>query len=734
MVHKWQATGAPNEMNNLIGILRRKSAYWGYVAICLILFTITFAVLGLVLGSSYLRSLNEAKTESLYNQAEHAVESLYTQEKSMHELSMKLSVQNVFRRSFLLAQSYNRIVIADALRQYASYCAIADEFALVFPVEDGQYMVFLSSGQTTDWPLFLSRYDIGAQDLQTLDELLQKSSGGGQALLLSQTLLFSYPVHTLPNSEADDSGFLLVPVQTDAFSRWIYQTSALQTELYSLDYHGIRLMEAAVQSSHSVSAGDGEGWRIDVNVPPVSLLSLLSSPESLLWFCGCIVLLVLFVFLLAWQCYRPLRELTREYQGHLGDSLPENEFTQLRSMIARFQEKNETLMEAVETRDMELRDYTLLMLLNNSDMPAPSKELARVNVRFPHPLFSILMIAPVTADEITGEDISTLIRNIPDLSGGEEILCAVECDRASHALAVFCNLIKKEQLAGVIRQLHIFLNHLPVRFLIADGPITEFSGISASYLAAMSKLKLIADAQTSGSPETESQGSELQQTANKLFFQIECGDSRKALELLEQYMELAKENSSALADRYNMMLLISGIYRLCAELNYTLAEAQLGTLLPSRSLSTIHQELIRLIPELCGSARQSRQVIMPTGQIVMQYLNDHFCDYDISAQSISDALGIGINRTYAIIREQTGHSLKTVLTQLRVQRAKQLLDNCSLSMAEIAEAVGYSSSSYFSKVFKASTGQSPDAYRRSISSDRVHESGDPEMEEQQGGL
>ena len=720
-------------MKSLFGIFqRRKSAYWGYVTACLILFAITFALLGLVLGSSFLRSLNDSKSEYISAQAERALESLKEQETSMHELSLKLSVQDVFRRSFIMEQPYNRIVVADALRLYASYCAIVKSFALVYPADEGSYIVLLSSGTTTDWDFFLRRYGIvEAEDRLRFEQLLQDTKNSQQTMQVSQTLFFSHPVHNISSSGQDDCGFLLFPLEKDDCTRWVSRICALQPELYALDYRDYHLTDASAKSARKVSAGDSSSWHIEVSVLSVSLLSLLDSPKSLLSFCGCIILLIVLVFLLAWQCYRPLRELTKEYSGNLSGESPENEFSQLRNMFTQFQKKNETLMETVEARDMELRDYTLLMLLNNSDAPGLSKELSRIGIQFPHARFVILMIAPVSAKEISSEDISTLIRNIPDLSGDRDVLCAVECDRETHALAIICNLSEELQLAEIILQLNVFLNHFPVRFQIVDGPITGRAEISASYLAAQSKLKLVTSAQPSQNPDSFRHDSVLQQTADKLFLQIQYGDSAKALELLQEYMSLARKQGSALADRYTMMLLISGVYRLCTELNYSLTELQISMMLPSRSLQTIERELSALIPELCSQVQQNRQIIVPTEQLVMQYLKNHFYDYDISAQSISDALGIGINRTYAIIREQTGHSLKTMLTKMRVQYAKQLLGDCSLSMADVAQRVGYSSSSYFSKVFKAATNQSPDAFRRAILSNSLVQEDISDMEDLQ---
>lgn len=54
------------------------------------------------------------------------------------------------------------------------------------------------------------------------------------------------------------------------------------------------------------------------------------------------------------------------------------------------------------------------------------------------------------------------------------------------------------------------------------------------------------------------------------------------------------------------------------------------------------------------------------------------------------------------------------LTELRIKRAKDLLDQASLTISEVAEAVGFSDISYFSKVFKKRTGQTPSQYKRGI--------------------
>lgn len=61
----------------------------------------------------------------------------------------------------------------------------------------------------------------------------------------------------------------------------------------------------------------------------------------------------------------------------------------------------------------------------------------------------------------------------------------------------------------------------------------------------------------------------------------------------------------------------------------------------------------------------------------------------------------------------TGMSIREYLTKLRIDDAKSMLVNSNLNITEIALAVGFGDSNYFSSLFKKITGASPSEYRRS---------------------
>ena len=66
-------------------------------------------------------------------------------------------------------------------------------------------------------------------------------------------------------------------------------------------------------------------------------------------------------------------------------------------------------------------------------------------------------------------------------------------------------------------------------------------------------------------------------------------------------------------------------------------------------------------------------------------------------------------------RELVGHPMFEYLTNLRVQRAKELLQDTQMPLYEVASRVGYDSDMSFTKAFKKRTGVTPTRYRKSSS-------------------
>ncbi len=95
-----------------------------------------------------------------------------------------------------------------------------------------------------------------------------------------------------------------------------------------------------------------------------------------------------------------------------------------------------------------------------------------------------------------------------------------------------------------------------------------------------------------------------------------------------------------------------------------------------------------------------------------RYIRSHLSER-LSTAEVAAALGK--NRSYLCtrFREETGLSLNAYITRLRMEEARRLLRATDKPLKEIADQLGFSSQSYFQKVFKAETGLTPGAYRAS---------------------
>ena len=97
---------------------------------------------------------------------------------------------------------------------------------------------------------------------------------------------------------------------------------------------------------------------------------------------------------------------------------------------------------------------------------------------------------------------------------------------------------------------------------------------------------------------------------------------------------------------------------------------------------------------------------------IKNYIDRHYME-NLSLDEISEIANIS---KYHMVREFSkymGISPIAYLAQRRIDEAKILLSSTNVSILDIANDIGFSSSSYFSQRFKASTGMTPLQYRQS---------------------
>lgn len=80
----------------------------------------------------------------------------------------------------------------------------------------------------------------------------------------------------------------------------------------------------------------------------------------------------------------------------------------------------------------------------------------------------------------------------------------------------------------------------------------------------------------------------------------------------------------------------------------------------------------------------------------------------------AEAAGISENYLSRLVKKSTGRSVGAWIDIVRIQRSKHLLATSTLSVIDIAAAVGIEDQSYFSRLFKKETGMTPSSFRKKM--------------------
>lgn len=131
---------------------------------------------------------------------------------------------------------------------------------------------------------------------------------------------------------------------------------------------------------------------------------------------------------------------------------------------------------------------------------------------------------------------------------------------------------------------------------------------------------------------------------------------------------------------------------------------------PGEALRIIASELQQ------GIHRQVRELRM---QKVIDHIRSNLHE-DISRDRMAAMCRLSPSYFSTLFRETIGCSFARYVNELRIERARDLLETSELTIAEIAEQVGYSDHSYFCHVFREATQMAPTQYRLNALSRTSH--------------
>lgn len=97
---------------------------------------------------------------------------------------------------------------------------------------------------------------------------------------------------------------------------------------------------------------------------------------------------------------------------------------------------------------------------------------------------------------------------------------------------------------------------------------------------------------------------------------------------------------------------------------------------------------------------------------IRQYIEEHHANPDLSLNLLCEEFGLNGKYISRMFKEEFGEKLIDFMVNVRIQKSKELLTGTSMSVQDIAQAVGYVHDISFIRAFKKVVGQTPGEYRK----------------------
>lgn len=160
-----------------------------------------------------------------------------------------------------------------------------------------------------------------------------------------------------------------------------------------------------------------------------------------------------------------------------------------------------------------------------------------------------------------------------------------------------------------------------------------------------------------------------------ILFRIIVGLELEESETQKYYCELEKNHQSPILEQITNTL---GLYRrLCAHVN-EMKDMEAGKMMPA----------------------------------IVAYIDANYGDQNLSLTMVADKFGISVPYLSSLFKTSAGVNFSSYVENVRIEKAKGLLKNTSMTVGQISQATGYGSSNSFCRAFKRATGSSASEYRR----------------------
>lgn len=303
--------------------------------------------------------------------------------------------------------------------------------------------------------------------------------------------------------------------------------------------------------------------------------------------------------------------------------------------------------------------------------------------------------------------------NFHDLSDGLLIMMPVEqvyreeMHLLSEEITAAINHLLKLQISIGIGRASDSLVHIPSNYEETKQVLSYRSFVNENQVIDLASLETAAEAREMHYPFM---------LEREIIQMIRTGQQKETELLIASFLETLRFRGREIDVQQGLLQLLGSILHAIRQLgmdpNRVFKSANLYEQLtqirePQKMLDWFNGKLVQ--PVILELEDRSDAQIKKAIETAMIYLQNQYMN-EISLDSCADHIGIGAGALSKLFKQVSGKNFIDYLTEIRMDKAKELLRDTELKINDIAVRVGYQHS-YFNRIFKKQESITPGQYR-----------------------
>lgn len=308
------------------------------------------------------------------------------------------------------------------------------------------------------------------------------------------------------------------------------------------------------------------------------------------------------------------------------------------------------------------------------------------------------------------------------LFSSQKVIAIAGYDDAEKQQNIFCNCL--EEIRSAIEM------HLNFTVTIGKGCVYEhWSELHNSYheaLAALNYSNLVGNNRVifikDIEPRRRSTAVSLSSLERDFLTAVKLGDIQGAKRAVEQSLKEVEQGNGGISQQRSCILTILMALNREAENigifdSQIVTESEMKNVFDMWNINEMETLALNSAEKLMNCIAQNRKnsctaVIEQAKSIIAE----RYKDPDLSLDDVCDALHLSASYFRALFKKETGKTFVNYLTDLRMEKAKDLILTTAMKNYEVATETGYIDPHYFSYCFKKHFKMSPNELRESVNS------------------